>query len=52
MDAPIRSRRGGGGCDGKPCARRSVLGAKLTVLLLLVFLFLIVFVTGLVRGLG
>jgi hypothetical protein len=29
-----------------------VLGAKLSVLLLLVFLFLIVFVTGLVRGLG
>ena len=52
MDAPSRSRRSGGKCDGKPCARRSALGTKLTVLLLLVALFLIVFVTGVIRGLG
>jgi hypothetical protein len=52
MNAPIRSLRRGGSCDRGPCARRSALGIKLTVLLVLAALFLIVFVTGLIRGLG
>ena len=52
MNAPIRSRRREGECGEGPRACRSAFGTKLTVLLLLVALFLILFVTGLVRGLG
>lgn len=52
MNTPIRSRRRDGECGEGPRACRPSLGTKLTVLLLLVALLLIVFVTGLVRGLG
>ena len=49
--ASIRSQWGGGKRGERP-GRRSGLGTKLAVLLLLVALSLIVFVTGLVRGIG
>jgi hypothetical protein len=52
VNAPIRSRRREGSCDRGPCAPRSALGTKLTVLLVLAALFLIVFVIELIRGLG
>jgi hypothetical protein len=51
VKAPICSR-GGGNRDRGLCARRSALGTKFTVLLLLVALFLVAFVAGLVHRLG
>ncbi|WP_160163105.1 hypothetical protein [Halorubrum californiense] len=52
MNAPIRSGGGDGKCCGGSRGLRRASGTKLTVLLLLATLFLIVFVVGLVRGLG
>jgi hypothetical protein len=52
VNAPIRSRRRDGECGEGPRTCRPALGTKLAVLLLLVALFLIVYVTGLFRGLG
>ena len=51
MGPPIRPQRDWES-SREPWWRRSALGAKLTVLLALFVLFLIVFVTGLLRGLG